>query len=782
MANPAFTSEVLPRPPSRLSPWLGVLVVVVSLVAALTILLGLGYLLWQVFVTPYRQILVTDVAPLGPTIGGCQPQIQIEHPAWLSLDDRGAQPAKYILLTLNCMGTLSQTVPITFEIEADRPGWIRLLNAEGGNARRTLVAQVSPDGLDSIYLYPECVNQPAMRSLPLTFTVSTIPANKPSVSFTIGLESQARTFMRHVITGALGPLSVGQLTLLGSLVTILLGWLRAWNEKQRKFGELYTEMQSRQGDTAALRELYPRYRELQGVFPFHTAPIVRHRAIELLMRNVEAGECLRRAIAGLADGDLKRAQEYCHTLSKWDPTHWAILVLECLVNLLQEKHGPDSTTEFEPQECLERLREGWRKADDLPRLRRQMVRGLSCTHLPDARKFLETVDDSDQNVRIEIAWALSGQERSLHLDQRLQRLIAAPLDEWLQFQEVHDPFGTAVAESADPAAEPFIWEHPLYEQLYPPAATIVLAPGGGGKTTARLALKRRFWGTSSAVFVLEYTDFHRLVAHPERISAYRHVAEILCCAARAVATLLIDDPERLDAVQDPYARRLIHSLLTNHLFAPHLVEQLKATLEEKVPSPDGKPSNLLSGRSPGDIMRDVVTIVQALGFDELYLLVDGLNNLPETRNLDVAEALLRHLVNDSAFLDVPHLRVKLFLPDRWEPLVADCEGVRSGRIHLLRLQWDGESLLEMLRMRLQVAGVESLNRLAVEEIYPSELDKALAREAEGSPRRLIELGKALLCLRALGWEESGRDPSEARLRTEDWATMLEYGLRRAAGG
>ncbi len=745
------------------------------LVIALLSALGAGCLIWQILVVPYQQDEITGPMAFGPIVEGCQPQVRIEHPTRLSLDDRGVQPNKRIVLTLECEKPLARTVPVTLVITSDPPGWVRFLNAQGEDVVPSLVAEIPPHGQDRVALYPECLNHPVSLPRQITITVVSVPPAGRRASFTIKLESRAQSFLRRVVSSILGPLSAGQLALLSSLGALLWRWWKTWNEKRQRFDSLYNDMCKSKNDLQTARDLYSRYRGLRSVFPLSI--VYRDIHIEDLYHTIEAEECLLHVIEGLEKDDFETAREWHSNLFTYDHFHWSVSALGCSINLLA---GDSATSSWR---CLAQIQKGWDKANAWPKLRRQMVRAISRIPLAKAREFLEKVrDDKDLGVRIEIAWTFSKVQRPPYLDQRLQRLIAAPLDEWLRFQEVHDPFGTAVAESADPAAEPFIWEHPLYEQLYPPAATIVLAPGGGGKTTARLALKRRFWGTSSAVFVLEYTDFHRLVAHPERISAYRHMAEILRCAARAVATLLIDDPERLDAVQDPYARRLIHSLLTSHLFAPHLVEQLKATLEEKVPSPDGKPPNLLSGRSPGDIMRDVVTIVQALGFDELYLLVDGLNNLPETRNLDVAEALLRHLVNDSAFLDVPHLRVKLFLPDRWEPLVADCEGVRSGRIHLLRLQWDGESLLEMLRMRLQVAGVESLNRLAVEEIYPPELDKALAREAEGSPRRLIELGKALLCLRALGWEESGRDPSEARLRTEDWATMLEYGLRRAAGG
>ncbi|MEE8392448.1 MAG: hypothetical protein V3S14_16840, partial [Anaerolineae bacterium] len=157
-----------------------------------------------------------------------------------------------------------------------------------------------------------------------------------------------------------------------------------------------------------------------------------------------------------------------------------------------------------------------------------------------------------------------------------------------------------------------------------------------------------------------------------------------------------------------------------------------------------------------------------------------LNDLPETQDLAVAQSLFRHLLSDPAFLQVAHLHVKLFLPAEWEQAIVDCSGLRSGRVHLRKLEWDEKLLKDMLNDRLQVTGIDSLNRLAAGDIYPRDLDAELAREAGGSPRQLVELGETLLRLGALAWEEAGRDPAQARLQTGDWAAMLEYGLRRAA--
>jgi hypothetical protein len=774
VADTASTSEIPPRPSSRLSSWLGILIVVATLLIVLAILLGTGYLLWQTFVVPYQHIESTAPVPLGPPVNGCQPQVEIEHPARLSLDDQGVQPTKRIVLALYCEAPLTRTASITFEIKPDQPDWVRFLDAQGADASPILAVAIPPGGQGCISLYPECMAQPVDPPFHLSFAVTATSAAAPAASFIIGLESRPQTFVRRVIISALEPLSAGQLTLLGSLVALLWRWWDAWSKRQREFNNLYGDMWKKRDDLAALRELYSRYQGLQGAFP--RSAIFHSPRIEALCQTAEAEECLHRAIEDLESGDFRTVRKRLDHLSSWDCNHWAISVLGCLVNLLTDDLAPN------PQKCLEQLRRGWDKAGDWPHLRRQMVRALSRISHAEARKFLESLDDPAPSVRIEIAWAFSRRERPPDLDQRLQRSITASLDEWFyslgEPLQARNPFGEAFAES-DPTAEPFIWEHPLYRQLYLPAHTVMLAPAGGGKTTARLALKRRFWGTQDA-FMLEYTDFHRLIGHLDRITARRHVAEILRCAAHAVSNLLLADPERLAAVKDHRARRLIHDLLANHLSDPYLVQQLSATLQEVVPLPDEGRRSLLSGRLPAEAMRDLVTVVRALGFAELYLLVDRLNNLPETRDPAVAEALLGHLLNDCAFLDVPHLRIKLFLPAEWEPLVVSSSGPRSGRIHLRRLRWNEAWLLAMLKERLQVTGVESLNRLAVDNIYPSDLDRALAREADGLPCHLIELGEALLCLRALDWEESGRDPSRARLRTEDWAAMLEYGLRRTA--
>ncbi len=771
MPDAASTVDASPKPPYRLSAGPGILLIVATLVVC-----GIGYLSWQILVVPYQQVEVTDPMPLGPVVDGCQPRIQVEYPVWLSLDDQGVQQAKRIVFTLDCDRPLTQIVPVTFEITSNPSGWIRFFDAQGEDISPNLVAEVPPGGQSRVSLYPECLNRPITptRLLTLTLTLASASVTEPAASFTIELESYVQTFLRHVVSSALGPLSAGQLTLLGSLGAFLWHCWKTWNEKQREFSSLYEKMRKNKGDLAALRELYSRYQGLQGVFPFNI--INRDPRIENLLCTVEAEERVRCVVESLEKNDFETAREWDCRLFACDRTHWAIPVLGCLVNLLADDSAPD------PQKCLEQLRRGWDKAE--PRLRCHMVRALSRIPLAGAHKFLrEKEGDPDLGVRIEIAWAFSRVKRPPDLDERLRRLVTASLDEWLHTLgeplEVRDPFGEAIAESAYLVAEPFIWEHPLYEQLYIPVAMAVLAPAGGGKTTARLALQRRFWGTTDA-FMLEYTDFHLMIGRPSRIAARHHAAAILHCAAQAVSGLLLDDPRRLASVHGHRERRLIHSLLVNHLSDLHLARQLDVTLQEILPSPDEEWHSLLSGRLPAEAMRDLVTIVRALGFGELYLLVDRLNNMPETRDLAVAEALLCHLLNDPAFLDVPHLHLKLFLPTEWEEFVVGCGGLRSGRVYLRRLEWDEKSLSKILRERLQVTGVESLNRLAVDNIYPSDLDAALAREAHDSPRRLVELGETLLRLRALGWEEADRDPSKARLQTEDWAAMLEYGLRRAA--
>lgn len=766
MPNPASTTSASSERSYRLSAGPGVLLILATL-----ILLGVGYTLWQTVVVPYQQIEITNPAPLGAAVEGCQPWIQIEHPTWLSLSDQGVQSTKRIVLTLECVAPLTHTVPITLRIASAPAGWLRFLNSQGEDVPPSLAVQIPSGGQGRVSLYPECLNRPtATITHQLDLAVTSISATEPAAHFSIALESRPRTLLRHMVSSTLEPLSAGQLTILGSLVALLWRWWKTWNEKRQKFSELCADMDKNRGELKSLRELYSRYQGLREIFPLSL--IYRDRRIEDLFRTSEAEDCLRLAIEHLERGSFGAAREQADRLFAWDQDHWAAPMLGCIINLLAGDSTPD------PHKCLARLRRGWEEAGDWPRLRCQMVKAISNIRLLKARKFLkEQKDDPDSSVRIRITWAFSRQERPSDLEQRWQRLITAPLSEWLheliESPESRNPFDKPSAKDADLAAEAFIWEHPLYEQLYEPVHTVLLAPSGGGKTTARLALDRRFWGTTDA-FMLDYTDLHDLVARPARITARRHAAAILRCAARAVAILLLDDPRKLANIENSATRWLIYRLLMNHLSDPYLTLQVGAAL------PDVDLPDLLSGRLPAEAMNDLVTIVQALGFADLYILVDKLNDLPETHDLAVAEALFSHLLSDPTFLKVPNLHVKLFLPDEWEQAIIDCSGLRSGRVHLRKLEWNEGSLGEMLNDRLQVTGVDGLNRLAADDIYPRDLDAALAREADGSPRRLVELGETLLRLRALAWEEAGRDLSQARLQTEDWAAMLEYNPLRTA--
>jgi|GEM_PF-6823903 len=395
-----------------------------------------------------------------------------------------------------------------------------------------------------------------------------------------------------------------------------------------------------------------------------------------------------------------------------------------------------------------------------PQRRRRIVRILK--DLPSTTEagaaILEALSqDEDPSVRIEAAWAYARIKRPPSVELRYAETTV--VDEWLQaFPSPleYNPFGAITAE-ADVFLDRHFFEHPVYRQLldYGSQSVAIFADLGDGKTSCRRMLKSSL--KSPPNLVVEYTDFSALMREASKISVEDHVRGIL----RQASALLGVEAKSLTPSDVPWR------------------EQLRRFLES----------------------------AQQKGYMIIHVLVDNVDGYAETQaNLRIAELLIRHLVGNFDLLDKANLYFNFYLPLSLKERLSTYGGFRTGRIKITNLTWSHDLLQEVVKVRLQAASsprskVDSLmaltgghqpvtlDSLLVERTRGSpasplgwpataDLDRLLAGQAQGSPRRLVALVNMLFQHRAQIWHESAKSSKELFITMADWATLLEHLLRQ----
>ncbi len=143
-------------------------------------------------------------------------------------------------------------------------------------------------------------------------------------------------------------------------------------------------------------------------------------------------------------------------------------------------------------------------------------------------------------------------------------------------------------------------------------------------------------------------------------------------------------------------------------------------------------------------------ITKALNFKAIFILVDGVDGYPETKSLQGIEDLLKHLFGTLSLVSMPDIYFKFFLPLEVEDRLIKHRGVETGRIRVSKFTWTEEELLELLRLRLEMASEGKFDSLMAITEYPfnQKIDKALVRVAAGSPRNLLLLGEEIIRVHA----------------------------------
>ncbi len=336
----------------------------------------------------------------------------------------------------------------------------------------------------------------------------------------------------------------------------------------------------------------------------------------------------------------------------------------------------------------------------------------------------------------------------------------------------HDPFAWREAERINPPEllEELFVAHPDFDArvMLLDRSTILVAPRGSGKTAGRLALEQRLNQMQQAAFspfalpehkrvipfIAVYNQFEQLIPRLPAVGLPDHqdlLAGVLASALLNFITVYKEQFLRLDgrarswwwSFLATYLRGLpLHYALSDrHLRADwgQIHDKLTAPFAPKV--------------SIKDLLSSFLQRLQEnFGVNTLFILVDGVDGYLETQWAKNLRALLQPLLGAISLLSLPGIVWKFFLPTMAEEIAHSSAGYRTGRVDLFRLEWDEQSLIELLQRRLIWASngaIEQLDAVVDQKLRFSRinLESELARFAlsyrYGPPRALLAMGQHL---------------------------------------
>lgn len=376
-----------------------------------------------------------------------------------------------------------------------------------------------------------------------------------------------------------------------------------------------------------------------------------------------------------------------------------------------------------------------------------------------------------------------------------------PVETWLQsFGFIRNPFETTEAGSEAYYATDFLHEtfvkpegfdeilgHPAH-----PKSSLVFAARGKGKTSARLMTAHfcrqgLFPENMSSkgdkiirVLPVHHARFERLSGEAASQSALvdAHVIEILLRAVPALVEMLIRYPDIAEGIKKlPVLHRLELQffLLVFRTYVPLSefktardvigreitnISEARTPIGFSLPTAHQQSVGLSTQEieehlranaqaSPIDLLKRFVALTRELGLGAVYVLVDGLDEIPETAdNFAAAAALLIPLLaNLNLMSNTPFLVFKIFIPAEMEPLLLEAtRKVRRDRLARQRLELNKDALLEILHRRLAYCSdgvVSSMDAISSVEMR-GQIEKEMTIYAEGNPRRLALLGQYML--------------------------------------
>jgi hypothetical protein len=309
-----------------------------------------------------------------------------------------------------------------------------------------------------------------------------------------------------------------------------------------------------------------------------------------------------------------------------------------------------------------------------------------------------------------------------------------------------------------------------------PQSHVIFAPRGGGKSAQRRMIE--FSAQENDVFGITYDRFEQLSGVDlQTLGVDYHLRNII---RLALLGFLLEHKER--GVQAPAFSRLerqqIEILCQNYLGKLTKLEAIQASNSLKTLSSKAKeflkswsgPLNALIAAAlathglgpaklePGQIdqhegiggstkahLEVVRDLIKSIGFRSVYVLVDKVDESPETGNdAEASFLLVRPLLRDLELLQMQSLGFKFFLWDKLEPHYRHY--ARPDRLQQFELSWSQEDINKMLSRRLEVFSdgkVKDLGQLT-DAALAKPLQTTVVIFSAGSPRDMIRICQEML--------------------------------------
>jgi hypothetical protein len=340
-----------------------------------------------------------------------------------------------------------------------------------------------------------------------------------------------------------------------------------------------------------------------------------------------------------------------------------------------------------------------------------------------------------------------------------------------------DPFASTNAEEEEFLTDYFV-RPPYFASVLgipsQPKSSIVFAPRGGGKTAQRRVLEEDSRSAEANYLCVLYDSFPPGTnkADIARIDVEAHLERVAVRLLMAILLELEDNPSgatKLDKADNDFVTARTASL--ENITRADLETVIRSLKSRKQVAGDwlrthSGPvkmvvSSLLKKRgidldptlpwaaqfaatsvdSQRTVLSRLVDVVQKLGFESVYVMIDKLDETAlTTTDPGLTADLVAPLLLDLPAMEMPGIAYKVFIWDLSKPRY-DERGGRPDRIPEHQLVWSAASLEEMMSRRLQAFSsgtVTSLNQLTCGDLA-IDLDGLAAHLAYGSPRDMIRL-------------------------------------------
>jgi len=364
------------------------------------------------------------------------------------------------------------------------------------------------------------------------------------------------------------------------------------------------------------------------------------------------------------------------------------------------------------------------------------------------------------------------------------------LNKWLaRHGFTANPFAVREAGREVRLSEYFL-EGPYYRDMLGaadnPCTCFVFAARGCGKSACRVMIQNSCRPTDrgSSILAVPYVDFHHVLAEVRndlsQVTLDHHLRAILSVGLTILFREFLESPESffqlprkrrsvLRGLIEEHASRLLHPTFLSDCLREWGKEAEADNLEKL--ADQGPLSEVLATASEPlfhrflhplfstsskpsvkemplvEHWRAFVGLVQRMGLQAVYVLLDGLDEFFET-SIDPPNAvttLLLPLISDLPLMEMPSVAFKFFLPAEVVDALREKSPLRFDRLPRYHLQWEQDDLLQILRYRLETFSggrVSSLDALSNVDVA-GRLDQELVRWAYGSPRTLLMLGDIL---------------------------------------